>query len=416
MKRWYIEGGRRLCGTVRVHGAKNGVLPILAACLLLPEEVKLCRVPLLSDVAVSCEILRRLGGTVHRVGDCVAVSVPQVVDYTVPDEMMRRQRASVIFLGALLARCGRAEVSYPGGCALGPRPIDWHLAALRRMGACIEECGGRLTACAERLRGCELSLEQPSVGATENVILAAVYAEGETVLHNAAKEPEVADLCRFLVACGAAIDGCGTSTLRIRGVSALHGCTYTVMPDRIEAATYLLAGACTGGEVCVAGIAPSLLGPLPELLQEAGCRVHITHDGVALQAPEQLCAVRPVSTNPYPAFPTDVQAPFMAAVTRAAGTTVIVENLFSGRFGHVDELRRMGADIRVYGRTAAVSGVERLCGAAVKSPDLRGGAALVLGGLQAAGCTEICNTCYIERGYENMPGQLQRLGAAVSVR
>lgn len=416
MKRWYIEGGRRLVGTVTAHGSKNSVLPILAACLLLPQKTVLHRVPQLSDVAVSCDILRRLGAAVERQGNSLAVCASHITDCTVPDDMMRRQRASVIFLGALLARCGRAVVSYPGGCALGPRPIDWHIAALRRMGARITEGGGRLVAQTDRLHGCELPLEWPSVGATENILLAAVCAEGETVIHNAAREPEVADLCGFLSACGADIGGVGTSELCIRGVAELHGCTYNVLPDRIEAATYLLAGACTGGTVRVTGIAPSLLGPLPSLLGEAGCRVSVGTDGVAIQAPERLRAVMPVSTNPYPAFPTDLQAPFMAAMTRSRGTTVMVENLFASRFGHVGELRRMGADIRVYDRTAVVSGVQSLCGTSVCSPDLRGGAALVLAGLQASGRAEIDNTCYIERGYEDMPGQLAKLGASVVVR
>jgi UDP-N-acetylglucosamine 1-carboxyvinyltransferase len=334
--------------------------------------------------------------------------------WCISDDLMREMRSSAIFLGAILARCGQAELSYPGGCELGPRPIDLHLAGLRELGAEISDAGGQLHCKAGHLIGRELVLGFPSVGATENLMLAACGAEGITAISNAAREPEIVDLQNFLNACGAHIAGAGSSFVMIEGRKPLHGCTYRIMPDRIVAATYLCAAAGAGGTVFLRNAQEQHLSTVTAVLREAGCEIATENNGIFCRQQGRLKAVRPIRTAPYPGFPTDAQAILMAALLRICGVTVLEENLFTGRYRHVDELIRMGADIRVFGRTAVISGVETLCGASVRCTDLRGGAALCVAGLAAEGETFVTEISHIERGYEDIVRDLRALGGEIS--
>lgn len=413
MSAYIIEGGHPLDGSVRIHGAKNSVLPILAACLLAPGECVIHNCPELSDVAASLDILRHLGCRAERQGDAVVVDASAPTGWDVPDALMREMRSSVIFLGAILARCGQASLSSPGGCELGPRPIDLHLSGLRMLGAEIDDTGGTLRCQAGKLTGREIVLGFPSVGATENLMLAACGAEGVTVLSNAAREPEIEDLQNFLNTCGGEVAGGGTSTVVIRGGRPLHGGTYTVIPDRIAAATYLCAAASAGGDVFLRGAREEHLSTVTAALREAGCRISGDSAGIACRCSGRLRAPGPVRTAPYPGFPTDAQAVLMAALLRCRGAAVFEENLFSSRYRHVDELTRMGADIRTSGRTAVVLGVERLHGAAVRCTDLRGGAALCVAALAADGETVISEITHIDRGYEHIERDLAALGADI---
>lgn len=411
MSAYIIEGGHPLDGSVRIHGAKNSVLPILAACLLAPGECVIHNCPELSDVAASLDILRHLGCRAERQGDAVVVDASAPTGWDVPDALMREMRSSVIFLGAILGRMGRAELCAPGGCELGPRPIDLHLSGLRELGAEIREEGGFLHCRADRLRGREVVLRMPSVGATENLMLAACGAEGVTVISNAAREPEVVDLQNFLNACGARVSGAGSSAVSIEGGQDLHGCTYRVMPDRIAAATYLCAAASAGGDIYLRGAEEGHLSTVTAALREAGCTVTADSGGIRALCRERLRAVGPVQTAPYPGFPTDAQAVLMAALLRSRGATVFEENIFENRYRHVDELIRMGASIRVSGRVAVVTGVERLHSAPVRCTDLRGGAALCVAALAAEGETRVSQICHIDRGYEDLARDLRALGA-----
>ena len=411
-----VEGGRPLRGSAHVHGAKNSVLPILAA-VLLGEGVSVLRnCPQLSDVAASVEILRHLGCTVAVSGDEIRVDTAGLHCCEVPDALMREMRSSVIFLGAILGRMGCATLSHPGGCELGPRPIDLHLSALRALGVEIEECGGRLVCRGTNLCGAEITLSLPSVGATENAIICACAAAGKTIIRNAAREPEIEDLAAFLSAMGASITGAGTSTVTIHGGKPLQGTTHQVMGDRIVAATYLSAAAVTGGEVRLTGVEPEHVQTVTDLLRQAGCTIELQPNSVSLSAPETLCSVAPVRTAPYPGFPTDAQAPVMAAFCLSAGTTVFVENMFTNRYRHVPELARMGADIRTEGRVAVVCGKTALQGAKVEANDLRGGAALVVAALAAEGKSEIKGLLHLDRGYENLVECMQGLGGQITRR
>ena len=407
-----IQGGTPLRGEVTVHGAKNSALPLLAAALLCHQPVTLQNCPGLSDVNASMEILRHLGCRAEQQGHVVTVDASAPTGTDIPDRLMREMRSSIVYLGAILARCGRAELTYPGGCELGPRPIDLHLAALRRLGADIREEHGYIRCRAEEgLHGAEITLAFPSVGATENVLLAACTARGETVLHHAAQEPEIGDLCAFLKACGARIHSPAPGVLRIEGVPALSGTTHTVMPDRIEAATYLAAVAAAGGDVFLRQCRPAHMAPILSLLEEGGCILEPEEDALRLIAPARLRALGTVRTMPYPGFPTDAGAPLLAAACTAGGTSVFVESIFENRYKYVDELTRMGAHICVDGRVAVVEGVPRLQGAPVECTDLRGGAALVIAGLAAAGETAVTGLQHLDRGYEAMDITLRRLGA-----
>lgn len=408
-----IVGGRRLEGRVAVHGAKNSALPILAAAVLVPGECVIRNCPRLSDTAVSLEILEHLGCRTAREGGTVTVNAAGLTRSDVPDALMREMRSSVIFLGAILARTGQARLSLPGGCELGPRPIDLHLDAMRALGAEIQEGPEGLTCRAARLRGREITLSLPSVGATENIMLAACGAQGVTTIWNAAREPEIVDLQDFLNAAGGHVSGAGTSAVVIEGGAGLHGAEHRVIGDRIVAATYLAAAAAAGGDVTVSGVDWRQLSTVSSVLREAGCRVHSGRDAVRLTADAPLRGVRPVRTGPYPGFPTDAQPPVMAALAGGAGTTVFVENMFENRYRHVDELARMGADIRVEGRVAVVSASRALHGSRVRAADLRGGAALAVAALGAQGETALSGLGHIDRGYERLEEDLASLGAEI---
>ncbi len=413
MKVFQIKGGRRLYGSIRVHGAKNSVLPILAAAILGRGESVIHNCPALSDVTASIAILEHLGCKTAWEGSSLRVDAAALTRRDVPDALTREMRSSVIFLGAVLGRTGEAVMSFPGGCELGPRPIDLHLAAIRRLGAQVEERGGVLCCTGNHMKGCEITLTIPSVGATENAMLAAAGAEGVSIINNAAREPEIVDLQNFLLAMGAKIRGAGSSVITVEGGRPLHGGEHTVMGDRIVAATYLSAVAAAGGEARIEGVDYRHLSTVTAVLAEAGCRVDSGPDAVVIRADGPLRGVRPVRTAPYPGFPTDAQAPVMAALCRGEGTSVFVENMFESRYRHVDELCRMGADIRVEGRVAVVCGVPRLHGAVVKAADLRGGAALAVAALGADGESTVTNLSHIDRGYQDLAGDLRALGADI---
>ena len=411
MSQLLVRGGQPLHGEVTIQGAKNSVLPILAATVLTGDRVVLRGCPRLRDVDASIRILQSLGCRAQWEGDALTVDTAALNRCEISDILMREMRSSAIFLGAVLARLGRADISYPGGCELGPRPIDLHLSGLRDLVADIREEGGILHCTASRLAGRELMLSLPSVGATENLMLAACGAEGTTVISNAAREPEIVDLQDFLNACGAEVSGAGSTSVTIRGGKPLHGCEFRCMPDRIVAATYLCACASAGGEVYLRGARERHLATVADALRQAGCTVAGDGEGIACRCRRRLRAVRPVRTAPYPGFPTDAQAVLMAAMLKSRGTTVFEENIFENRYRHVDELTRMGAEIRVAGRVAVVTGVERLSGAAVRCTDLRGGAALCVAALAADGETRIFETAHIDRGYEDIVRDLRALGA-----
>ncbi len=408
-----ITGRRRLSGSLAVHGAKNSVLPILAACILAPGECVIHNCPHLSDVAATLDILRGLGCAVRREGDTVSVDASAVERSVIPEQLMREMRSSVIFLGAILARMGEAQLSYPGGCELGPRPIDLHLDALRKLGAQIREEDGVLYCRAPNgLHGCELRLPFPSVGATENAMLAACACPEETTIAGAAREPEIEDLQVFLNALGAQVHGAGSSVITVQGPARLTPASHRVMGDRIVAATYLSAVGAAGGEVELTGVCPEHLSTVLDVLEEAGCRLWHAKDLIHLCSDGMLRGVRAIRTAPYPGFPTDAQSVVMAALACGQGRTVFEENIFQSRYRHVSELARMGADIRLTGRTAVVQGAS-LHGADVCSTDLRGGAALVVAALAAEGVSRVGELHHIDRGYDHLELALSKLGAEI---
>lgn len=408
-----VEGGRRLSGAVTVQGAKNSVLPILAATVLSGGVCCVKGCPDLSDVDTAAQIIRHLGGEVRREGAALVVDTRCISRCEIPEELMRRMRSSVMFLGAILGRCGEAVCSQPGGCELGPRPIDLHLHALRTLGAEIREENGRLLCRGGALRGAEIFLHIPSVGATENAMLAACAAEGTTIISNAAREPEIVELQDFLRAMGACVQGAGSATVVVEGRKKLHGCVHRVRPDRIVAATYLCAAAASGGCIYLRRADYRQMAAVLCVLRQSGCDIRSDGCGIRIKSDGCLRAVPPVRTSPYPGFPTDDQAIMMAALLRSRGSTVFVENLFSDRYRHVPQLRKLGAQIRTEGQTAIVTGAEKLHGAAVQATDLRGGAALVVAGLQAEGVTQVDRIEHIERGYADIVGDLSGLGARI---
>ena len=414
---YHITGGRRLAGTLEIGGGKNAVLPILAACVLHGGESVLHNCPRISDTHSALAILCAIGCETHFEGHDIVVNAAKAGNVAVPESLVREMRAAIIFLGAMLGRFGHVQIGYPGGCELGARPIDLHLKALRQMGADITETHGVIhcKAKGKRLQGAALHLDFPSVGATENILLAAVFAEGETVLTNAAREPEIVDLQNFLNAMGAKVRGAGTGTIAIRGVERLHGAEYTVMPDRIVAGTMLTAAAITGGEVTLTNVVPEDLAPVLAKLAETGCVIREEKRRIHLAAPDVLRPVDCLRTLPHPGFPTDMQSQFMACLCLARGTSICMETVFESRNKHVAELRRMGADIVAQdGQTSIIKGVPKLHGAAVEVKDLRGGAALTLAGLAAEGESVVSNISHIERGYEDFAGDLRALGANIS--
>lgn len=414
MDKLVINGSKRLTGEIEVHGSKNSVLPILAACVLSQGENIIHNCPILSDVDAALKILVELGCKVKREEHTVCVDSSGVNGFEISDSLMREMRSSVIFLGAILGRTGKAVLSTPGGCEIGLRPIDMHISAMEQLGAEVFEEHGRLHfECKNGLHGARVILPFPSVGATENIMIASCVAKGTTVITNAAREPEISDLADFLNGCGAKIHGAGDSTIIIDGVKKLTATTHTVIPDRIAASTYLLAGAITHGRVCIKEIIPAHLGALIPILKQAGCDVSVSNRWICISSPPRLSRVKTVRTMPYPGFPTDVQAPLTAMLSVADGTSVVVENIFECRYKHVSELIRLGAKINVEGRTAVIEGVPYLTGASVVSPDLRGGFALVIAGLAAKGETVISGVEHIDRGYENPEKLLSALGADV---
>lgn len=412
----YLRGGTPLEGKLAVHGAKNSVLPILAACLLARGPVVIHNCPRLTDVTAALGILRRLGCRAEQDGNTVMVDPTGAAGCSISEEQMRAMRSSIIFLGPLLARAGEAHLTYPGGCELGPRPIDLHLSAIRAMGCEISEERG--IHCQGRPRGGEVQLALPSVGATENAILCAVGASGPTTIANAAREPEIGDLQSFLNRLGAEVRGAGSSTITVEGGRTLSGGEFTVMGDRIVAATLLSAGAAAGGRIRLSGVDWRHLATVLSVLHQAGCRVESRLEYVELERDRDvpLKAVPTIRTAPYPGFPTDAQAPVMAALAASQGCTLFVETMFDSRYRHVPELIRMGADITTEGRVALVRGVERLRGARVEASDLRGGGALAAAALGAEGTTILSGLHHIDRGYEGLEEMLRRLGADVERR
>lgn len=415
MSVWHVEGGNRLTGSVTVQGAKNAVLPIMAASVLAPGETELLNVPELRDVDTTIRILRGLGCSVEREGDAVYIDSRAMAACEIPHRLMRELRSSVIFLGALLARCGRAKLSMPGGCELGPRPIDLHLMALRALGAQIDERGGELICSApDGLHGAGIALPMPSVGATENAMLAACAAEGETVIMNAAKEPEISELQSFLQKLGADVTGAGSATVRVRG-RGLEPFTvgHRIMPDRIVSSTLLCACAAAGGDIELRGVVPGHFSTVLHSLSECGCDIMSNSSCVRLRSGGNLRAPMPVITGPYPGFPTDAQPLLLAACLKANGTSVFVENVFLNRFRFTEELQRLGARIHTEGRVAVVTGVDVLHAAPTVATDLRGGAALIIAALSAEGETDILDSGHVVRGYESFDKRLTELGAKV---
>ena len=413
MDKYIVNGGEKLYGRVHIQGAKNSVLPLLAASILTDEPVKIRGVPPIADVENMLRILTELGCKVRRAKDVTHIDGSNAVSHEIPARLTRELRSSVFMLGSVLTRFRRAKISYPGGCDIGLRPIDLHLSGLKRLGVEIWEENGYVSCMADRLRGADILLDFPSVGATENIILAAVKAEGETIIRNAAKEPEIVDLQRFLNAMGASVHGAGSSTVIVEGVRKLHGVEYTPMGDRIEAGTFLIAAAMCGGEIETNGVFGENIAALLHKLRENGCKIHIKNDKIELSSDGRLKSVDVVETMPFPGFPTDLQAQYAALSATAKGTTLVVENLFETRFKYAAELKRMGADFTVRGKTAVIRGVDRLHGACVSACDLRGGAALVLAGLRAEGETTVLDLSHIDRGYADFEYKLKKLGAKI---
>ena len=413
MDKLLIEGGSPLKGEVAISGAKNAALPILCAALLSKEPLHLTNLPDLNDVRTMLKLLAQMGVKVHRESaNSVTLDGSAIDNPVAPYEMVKTMRAAILVLGPLVARVGDARVSLPGGCAIGARPVDQHIKGLQSMGAEVTVEHGYVHAKVPRLRGARLFTDMVTVTGTENLMMAACLADGETVIENAAREPEVVDLANCLVSMGAQISGAGTDVIRIRGVARLHGATHRVMPDRIETGTYLCAAAATGGQIRLTGTSSCYLDSVIDKLMDAGCEITPEREAIRLQAPRRLTAVS-LRTAPYPAFPTDMQAQFMAINCVANGTAVIRETIFENRYMHAVELARLGADIKIDGNTAVVRGVARLEGATVMATDLRASASLVIAGLVAQGETLVDRIYHLDRGYEHLDEKLARLGARV---
>lgn len=409
-----IEGGIPLRGDIKIQGAKNSSLPIIAASLLCEGETVIKNCPRISDTYASCRILSHLGCRCNLSGNILTVSADKKSSCSVSDELMSEMRSSIIYMGALLGSSGECCMTFPGGCELGPRPIDMHLDAMKKLGAKVKDEYGIIECSAPHgLKGAKIILSYPSVGTTENIMLAAVKAEGETVISNAAMEPEIIDLAEFLNKCGGRIRGAGTGKIVIDGVKKLYGCTYTVMPDRIAAATYISAAAATNGEINILGIDGLLCDSFISVFEQMGCYIYIYDDRVYINAERPLRSVGKIITMPHPGFPTDAQAVIMAALCKARGSSIFVENIFESRYKQVDALVKMGANIKVSGKTAVVTGVKRLYGTKVSATDLRGGASMIVAGLGADGKTEISDIYHIDRGYENIENIISSLGGKI---
>ncbi len=415
MDKIIIEGGKALKGEIEVQGSKNAVLPIIAASILNNGINIIRNCPNLKDVDIMFEILRKLGCSVSVGKDYVYIDSSKINSTVIPNDLAAEMRSSIILLGPILARFGEVVISYPGGCEIGPRPIDLHIKALKKMGAKFHDrTSGLITCEASNIKGCDIHLDYPSVGATENIILASVFAKGDTYIRNAAKEPEIIDLQEYLRAMGINVYGAGTSVIKVEGTSEkLKDVDRGVIPDRIVAGTYLAAAAVTRGDIAVKKAVPEHVRAIVYTLRECGCRIKEYNDALHIIGPERPACIDTLRTLPYPGFPTDMQAQIGAVLTVAKGTSIIVETVFESRYKYVDELIRMGADIKIEGRIAIIKGVSKLSGAHVVSRDLRGGAALVLAGLRAEGTTIVDNVKLIERGYEDIVGNLKAAGASI---
>jgi UDP-N-acetylglucosamine 1-carboxyvinyltransferase len=412
--KFVIRGGNKLKGTIKISGAKNSALKLMAAALLTEEPSVLFNVPLISDVNTMAAVIDRLGAKVaYTEPDIVEIKPGNNLLPEAPYELVSQMRASIIVLGPLLARLGRARVAMPGGCNIGSRKIDMHIRGLERLGARFKVGHGYIEAVCEKLVGAKIALDFPSVGATENLLMAATLAEGVTVLTNVAREPEIINLADFLNAMGAKIEGAGGSTIRVEGVDKLHGVEFKVVPDRIEAGTFIVAAAITSGDVIVEDIVPAHLNLVLGRLRDIGADIIISDEGRVRVSGCNHIHAADIVTLPYPGFPTDMQTQIMAMLALADGTSIITENIFENRFMFVNELSRMGGNVRIEGRHAVIKGIKRLTGASVKCPDLRGGAALVIAGLVAEGVTEVCDIHHIDRGYHNFEHKLRLLGADI---
>lgn len=415
MERYIIQGGKALAGNIAVQGAKNSALPIMAASILGPGASVLDNVPRLSDIAVMSEIMETIGARVAWTDKTqLTVDCADLNNWTIPDYLMRRMRSSFIVVGPILSRLGRVRVSYPGGCAIGTRAIDLHLQGLQKLGVEISTGGsGQIEFQAGKLQGSFIDLDIPSVGATENILMAAVTARGTTIINNPAREPEIVDLQNFVNKMGAKVTGAGGDQIVIEGVDNLEAARHEIIPDRIVSGTLLVAAAVTGGNITLTQVVPAHLSVIIAKLAEMGADIRVGDNYVTLFAQGRLKSVDKIITAPYPGFPTDMQPQFMAALASARGVGVMTEKIFDGRFKHIDELRRMGANICVDGRTAIIRGVERLNGASVEATDLRAGAALVIAALSAKGVSVICGVQHIDRGYVAFEKQLAALGAQI---
>jgi UDP-N-acetylglucosamine 1-carboxyvinyltransferase len=413
LEKLVIEGGRPLSGAIQIHGAKNAALPILAACIMASGTHTLTNVPKLLDIEVMLQILRSLGCKAEQQADIVTVHTSSAHSSHIPEQLMGQMRSSIFLMGPLLARFGSVTVYQPGGCAIGERKIDLHLKGLQALGAEIVESNNMIVCTAQSLSGADIVLDFPSVGATENIMMAAVMADGITTIYNAAREPEIQDLQNFLNKMGADIIGAGTDTITIHGVKALQPCQYRIIPDRIVAGTFMVAAAATRGSITLKRVNPAHLTSVIHVLKRAGVQISIDGDIINISCPTRPKAVERIVTSPYPSFPTDLQSQVMVLLSLADGLSIMKETIFEGRFKHVDELSRMGADIRVDLNSAFIRGVPRLYGATVEATDLRAGAALVIAGLAAHGTTIVEQIQHIDRGYDRIENMLTSLGAVI---
>ena len=414
MSKFLIQGGKKLEGEIKISGSKNAALPIIAATVLNAGTTTLYNVPDIQDVNTMFEILKKIGATIKRKNNKIIINTSKVHTYEIPDDLMRQMRSSVILAGALIGKYHKARFSCPGGCDIGSRPIDLHLKGFEKLGVDIKEEYGEIYCNTEKIIGTQIHLDFPSVGATENIILASCLGEGTTIITNAAREPEIEDMIKYLNKMGAKISGAGTDKVEITGVKRLTEVSYNIMPDRIEAGTYLVAGAITSGNIKLLNVNSLHIEPILNKLDEANCKLNINKDEIEIIAPKRVKSVD-IKTMPYPGFPTDMQSIFGALLITAKGTSVITENIFESRYKYAQELIRMGAKINVEGRTAIIKGTKRIQGANVVATDLRGGASLVVAGLYAKGITQVDNVHYILRGYEKMDEKLKKLGAKIYI-
>lgn len=414
MKSYIIEGGKKLEGTVKISGSKNASLPILAATILNEKTNKLYNVPQIKDTKTTLEILKLLGCKIKQNSGKIEINSKHITKTEIPEHLMREMRSTVIMAGALLGRFKEVTFSYPGGCDIGSRPIDLHINAFKKLGVEITEEAGFIKCKANKIIGTNIDLDFPSVGATENIILATVLSTGTTTINNAAMEPEIIDMVQFLKKMGAKIQGEGTNQIIIDGVEKLSGVSYNIMPDRIEAGTILCAVAATGGNVLLDNVIPEHLTAVINKLEETGCKIEINNKKITLNAPKKLKSID-IKTMTYPGFPTDLQQIFATMLVKASGTSIIVENIFESRYKYISELRKMGAKVTVEGKTAIIKGARKINATTVVCTDLRGGAALVIAGLMAKGKSRVENIGYIQRGYENLENKLGSLGAKIKL-